>query len=134
MQTRILHYIFLFNWHYSVEICFHFDVKEGFFVNFVVEKADLYWLWLIYKSNKRIKHPRGLILTGGTVFGVTGSLKSKRISPPLLRYSRVITSEQNLTLVIYSLHQCHTKHIDLNGAFCPCSEWKLTMEDSHITR
>ncbi len=30
MQSLILHSIFLINWHYIVEICFHFDIKEFF--------------------------------------------------------------------------------------------------------
>ena len=33
----------------------------------VVQKANLYWPWLIYKSNKRVQHPRGWILMQGTV-------------------------------------------------------------------
>ncbi len=33
MQSLILHCMFLINCHYIVEICFHFDIKEFFFVN-----------------------------------------------------------------------------------------------------
>ena len=31
MQSLILHYTFLINWHHFIEICFHFDTR-GFFV------------------------------------------------------------------------------------------------------
>ena len=41
MQSLILHYIFLFNWHYCVEICFHFDIKEGFFCHLFCQKSQL---------------------------------------------------------------------------------------------
>ena len=38
MESLIFHYIFVFNWHYCVEICFHFDIEEGFFVFFLSKK------------------------------------------------------------------------------------------------
>lgn len=40
MQSLILHHVFLINWHYFVEICFHIDIK-GFFFCQVLSKTQI---------------------------------------------------------------------------------------------
>ena len=67
MQSLILDYIFLFNWHYCIEIGFHSDIEEGFFVFFLSTKPTyIDHDWFI-KAKKGVKHPRGWILMQGTV-------------------------------------------------------------------
>ena len=97
MQSLIFHYIFLFNWHKCVEICFDFDIKEGFFVIFLVKKANLIWPWLIYKSNKRVTHPRGWILMQGTVCQLS-TLKHVLIT--VKRHWKCLTRGENFTYVL----------------------------------
>lgn len=60
MQSLILLYIFLINWHYFVEICFHIDIKEVFFF--------AYLLFDIYKSNEMGKQLGGWILFSSIFF------------------------------------------------------------------
>ena len=55
----ILLYIFLINWHYFVEICFHSDIIEFFVIFFSQTFIDHD---SIYKSNKRSEQLRGWIV------------------------------------------------------------------------
>ena len=53
-NTLLLHFILLMNWHYFVEICFHFDIKEFCFVHFVYIDHDS-----ICKSYKKGENIQG---------------------------------------------------------------------------
>lgn len=55
MQSPNLHYKYLFNWYYSAEIEINLDTR-GFYLTIVLlKKANLYWSWIIYDSNKTSK-------------------------------------------------------------------------------
>ena len=54
MHSSTLPYIFFMNLHYFVKICFHLDIKE------ILSKSNYIDHDFLYKSNKRVKNPRGV--------------------------------------------------------------------------